>query len=137
MDTDVLTPQGIFFKVVRYDIPVFQRPYIWTKKQQWEPLWEDVTELAEAILANGHAPSHFMGAIVLQQIANPMRSIETRVVVDGQQRLTTIQLLLDAIQEFCSHGGFEGSAARLGPLVQNPEAYLGGDGDLSFKIWPT
>ena len=137
MDTAVLTPQQVFYKVVRYDIPVFQRPYIWTQEQQWEPLWEDVTDLAEAILENGHAPSHFMGAIVLQQIPNPMKSIETRVVVDGQQRLTTVQLLLDAIQEFCSYGGFEGSAARLGPLVQNPEAFLGGDSDLIFKIWPT
>ena len=137
MDTAVLTPQSIFYKVVRYDIPVFQRPYIWTQEQQWEPLWEDVTELAEAILENGHAPSHFMGAIVLQQIPNPMKSIETRVVVDGQQRLTTVQLLLDAIQEFCSNGGFDGPAARLGPLVKNPEAFLGGDSDLSFKIWPT
>ena len=137
MDTAVLTPQEIFYKVVRYDIPVFQRPYIWTQDHQWEPLWEDVTELAEGILEDGQAPSHFMGAIVLQQIPNPMKSIETRVVVDGQQRLTTVQLLLDAIQEFCLHGGFDGPAARLGPLVQNPEAYLGGDSDLGFKIWPT
>lgn len=137
MDTAVLTPQQIFYKVVRYDIPVFQRPYIWTQEQQWEPLWEDVSELAETILEKGTAPPHFMGAVVLQQILNPMRSIETRVVVDGQQRLTTVQLLLDAIQEFCAHGGFEGAAARLGPLVQNPAAFLGGDADLSFKVWPT
>ena len=138
MDTAILTPQNIFIKVVRYDIPVFQRPYIWTQEQQWEPLWEDVTDLAETIIEKGSAPSHFMGAVVLQQIPNPQHGgIETRVVVDGQQRLTTVQLLLDAIQEFCMHHGFEGAAERLGLLVQNPKAFLEGNADLSFKIWPT
>ena len=137
MQTDVLTPQSVFYKVIRYDIPVFQRPYIWTQEQQWEPLWEDVTALAETIVEKGHADPHFMGAIVLQQILNQMSSIETRVVVDGQQRLTTIQLLLDAIQEFCVDRGYEGPAERLQALVQNPKAFTGSEPDLAFKVWPT
>ena len=41
-------------------------------------------------------------------------------VVDGQQRLTTIQLLLDAIQEFCMEAGFDDSAARLNGLSSEP-----------------
>ena len=53
METAVLTPQSIFYKVVRYDIPVFQRPYIWTKEHHWEPLWEDVADLAETIMETG------------------------------------------------------------------------------------
>ena len=75
MQTDVLTPQSVFYKVIRYEIPVFQRPYVWTQEQQWEPLWEDVTELAETIVEKGHADPHFMGAIVLQQILNPMEFV--------------------------------------------------------------
>ena len=46
MQTEVLTPQALFFKVIRYEVPVFQRPYIWTQEEQWEPLWEDVVGLA-------------------------------------------------------------------------------------------
>ena len=137
MRTDVLTPQDIFFKVIRYEIPLFQRPYIWTENQQWVPLWEDVTALAESIVEKGRAEPHFLGAIVLQQIFNPMTSIETRVVVDGQQRLTTIQLLLDAIQEFCREAGFTGPAARLEGLVLNPKAFIGSEPDFAFKLWPT
>ena len=37
MRTDVLKPQEIFYKVVRYEVPAFQRRYIWTKENQWEP----------------------------------------------------------------------------------------------------
>ncbi|MDE2802342.1 MAG: DUF262 domain-containing HNH endonuclease family protein [Chloroflexota bacterium] len=137
METNVMTPQAIFSKVVQYMIPVFQRPYVWTAEQQWEPLWEDVTELAEARMESGTVHGHFMGAVVLQQIGNSMQGIETRVVVDGQQRLTTMQILLDAIQEFCVDNGYEKPAARLNMLTQNPEAFLGDDLNLVFKVWPT
>ena len=70
MQTSILTPQEIFFKIVRYEVPVFQRPYIWTKDDQWEPLWEDVSDMAEAVenrksFWRGWLSSHFMGAIVL------------------------------------------------------------------------
>ena len=89
MDTNILTPQDIFIKVVRYEVPPFQRPYIWTQFDQWEPLWEDVSDIAAVLVENGNANRHFMGAIVLQQSFTSVRRIETRIVVDGQQRLTT------------------------------------------------
>ena len=137
MRTDVLKPQEIFYKVVRYEVPAFQRRYIWTKENQWEPLWEDVSEKATAIIEDGQADGHFMGAIVLQQRPTPTGGIETRIVVDGQQRLTTLQLLIDAIQEVCEQGGHRQSAARLSRLVLNEKDYLGGNPELEFKVWPT
>lgn len=137
MDTGILTPQGIFIKIVRYEVPAFQRRYIWTKEEQWEPLWDDVIDQAEEIFDNGHANRHFMGAIVLQQRLNPTSGIETRIVVDGQQRLTTLQLLIDAVQEVCEQRGHKQSAARLEPLVRNLEAFWGGNPDVAFKVWPT
>ena len=127
MDTNVHTPQAMFFNPIRYEIPPFQRPYIWTQEQQWEPLWEDLSSLAETLAASGQAEPHFLGAIVLQLRHTSIGQIPTREVVDGQQRLTTIQLLLDAIQEFCVEAGFDGSAARLNGLVLNPEAFIGSD----------
>ena len=122
---------------MRYEVPVFQRPYIWTKDDQWEPLWEDVSDMAEAVIENGEAGRHFMGAIVLQQRLNPIQGIETRIVVDGQQRLTTLQLLIDAVQEVFERDGYQGPAVRLDSLVNTPEAFRGNNPDLAYKVWPT
>ena len=138
MDSKPLTPQDIFINIVRYEVPAFQRRYIWTQENQWEPLWEDLRDQAETVLESGQANRHFMGAVVLQQRPNPTSSIGTRIVVDGQQRLTTLQLLMDAVQEVFVQQGYEQPAARLEPLVLNPQAYLGGNNpDLAFKVWPT
>ena len=137
MQTSILSPQEIFFKIVRYEVPVFQRPYIWTKDDQWEPLWEDVSDMAEAIIETGEVGRHFMGAIVLQQRLNPIQGIETRIVVDGQQRLTTLQLLIDAVQEVFERDGYQGPAVRLDSLVNTPEAFRGNNPDLAYKVWPT
>ena len=81
----------LFVHPARYEIPRFQRPYIWTRDKQWVPLWDDVQHTAERILAarRGGSPQpqpHFMGAVVLQQIANVSGSLARRFVVDGQQR---------------------------------------------------
>ena len=137
MLTNVHTPQEMFFNPIRYEIPPFQRPYIWTQEQQWEPLWEDLSALAETIAERGQAEPHFLGAIVLQKGQPSIGQIPTHEVVDGQQRLITIQLLLDAIQEFCMEAGFGGPAARLNGLVLNDEAYVGPDPNQAFKLWPT
>ena len=50
MHTDILTPKDLFQKEVRYTIPPFQRPYVWSQDDQWEPLWEDVRNVAENYL---------------------------------------------------------------------------------------
>ena len=106
MDVNILNLQRLFANPVRYEIPLFQRPYVWAHEEQWEPLWEDVQNTAEYYLehdARSTAPSkrqaHFLGAVVLQQQQVPTPMLMTRLVVDGQQRLTTLQLLLDAVQE--------------------------------------
>ncbi len=80
---------------------------------------------------------HFMGAVVLQQIRVATATIERRIVVDGQQRLTTLQLLIDAIQEVVEDQSHDMPAKRLLNLVANGDAYLDGDEDHAFKVWPT
>ena len=47
MKADTLTVKALFQKEVHYVIPTFQRPYVWTQEKQWEPLWEDIRNLAE------------------------------------------------------------------------------------------
>ena len=90
METNLRSPQELFGNDLRYEIPAFQRRYIWKQEEQWEPLWEDVEKLAQSIVDGDPAEAHFMGAIVLQQKQVATATMERRIVVDGQQRLTTL-----------------------------------------------
>ena len=137
MHTNLQRPQRLFAQPVRYEIPAFQRRYVWKQEEQWEPLWNDIEELAQSILEDGQTEPHFMGAVVLQQMQYPAGTIERRIVVDGQQRLTTLQLLIDAIQEVLEGRGHSDPAKRLAALVDNQEEFRDGDADNAFKVWPT
>ena len=137
METNIQLPQRLFVQPVRYEIPIFQRRYVWTQEDQWEPLWDDVEKLAQSIVDGDQPEPHFMGAIVLQQKLVAAATIERRIVVDGQQRLTTLQLLIDAIQEVLECRGYSDPSRRLAALVTNGEEYRDGKPDYAFKVWPT
>ncbi len=142
MNVNLRSLTDLFVQPVQYEIPRFQRPYVWNRDRQWVPLWVDVQHTAERVLVaeRGNSPQpqpHFMGAVVFQQIRNPTGSLTRRIVVDGQQRLTTLQLLLDAAQEVFEGAGIAEPAARLAALVLNQAAFCGGRSDNAFKVWPT
>ena len=138
MKTRLLTPDKLFRIPVRYEIPIFQRRYVWKQAEQWEPLWDDVEALALTILEDGEGKTkpHFMGAVVIKPVGRT-GSIHRGNVVDGQQRLTTLQLLLDAIQEILEDRGHSSEAERLSDLVHNESKYQYGDPEKAFKVWPT
>jgi hypothetical protein len=138
METQVRTPQAIFMMPQRLVVPLFQRPYVWNLEKQWEPLWSDIARVAERYLARPgerHAP-HFLGAVVLQQTPNPSGHMQTRTVIDGQQRLTTLQLFLDALHAELIGIGANQPASRIEQLVTNAEAFRSQPED-QFKVWPT
>jgi len=138
MKVDMLNLQTLFYKPVRYEIPLFQRRYVWHQEEQWEPLWEDVRNTAEQIMEfGGHNASHFLGAVVLKQRLNQASMLEVREVVDGQQRLTTMQLLLDAVQEVFESHDASTESRQLSSLVLNDEIFHGGDLEKKFKVLPT
>ena len=149
METDILSPTDLFLKPVCYTIPPFQRPYVWSQDEQWEPLWDDVRNVAENYLeelersggnigeAEERTAPHFLGAVVLQQVSRSTKYIDQREVIDGQQRVTTIQLLLDAIQQVCEELDLEPVATRLSDLVTNPPKYVGDEIDKVFKLRPS
>ncbi len=136
METNLQRPRRLFAQPVRYEIPAFQRRYVWKQEEQWEPLWDDVEDLAQSIVEDRPKP-HFMGAVVLQQTQFATATIERRIVVDGQQRLTTLQLLIDAIQEVLENEEHSNPAKRLSTLVTNGQEYRNGNPDYAFKVWPT
>lgn len=133
----------LFGAHVRYVVPLFQRPYVWTKEDQWDPLWDDVRTLTEGLLETPPDPfagptvrPPFLGAIVLDQQLHPSGFISVRNIVDGQQRLTTLQLLLDATQWVVSQHGEPMDAKALSVLVLNDPA-IAQHPDEVFKVWPT
>lgn len=138
METQVRTPQLVFMQPQRLIVPLFQRPYVWNEETQWEPLWNDLIRVVERVLARpaDKHPPHFLGAVVLQQVQNPVGRMQERTIIDGQQRLTTLQLLLDALHTQLLAAGAAGPAQRIQPLVENAEAFCTQPED-RFKVWPT
>jgi hypothetical protein len=152
VQADTYTIKEILVGERRFVIPPYQRPYVWERTRQWEPLWADVQDTVgrlaesrqEAFAKGADAPPsdeqvapHFLGAIVLDQLATPAGEIDRRAVVDGQQRLTTTQLLLrglldalDAREEVPSN-----LRSQLAKLVRNDEDVVTTP-DTRFKVWP-
>lgn len=138
METQVRTPQLVFMQPQRLVVPLFQRPYVWSQEAQWEPLWDDIVRVAERMLADpaSRPPPHFLGAVVLQHVQTPIGRMQARTIIDGQQRLTTLQLVLDALHAELLAVGANQPATRLEALVLNPQAFCVADED-RFKVWPT
>ncbi|MCT9413803.1 DUF262 domain-containing HNH endonuclease family protein [Acinetobacter baumannii] len=80
----------------QYHIPFFQRPYVW-KIENWQEFIESVIEQTE--MAGDSESEHFIGTIIVQQKESTKIGAIEYDLVDGQQRLTTICLLLKAIQD--------------------------------------
>ena len=140
MDTKVRTPQEIFTMPQRLLVPLFQRPYVWNEELQWEPLWRDLQNVASRYLENPSAVQqpHFLGAVVFQQLQNPIGDLQQRTVIDGQQRLTTLQIMFDAIHAQLLAVGAESPAARIEPLVENGKPFWkDSNPEDRFKVWPT
>lgn len=94
--------------------------------------------MAEALRPNLNTPPkpHFLGAIVLQQRNVSIQSVPHRWVIDGQQRLTTLQIIIDAVQAFMEASGLTTPAGRLRNLIENEDDYRHEEDDV-FKLWPT
>lgn len=136
MDARTLSMKTIFGQDRRLEVPLYQRPYVWTRKKQLEPLWDDIRALAEK-LATGEVPrAHFLGAVVLDQVHQPMGQLERRQIIDGQQRLTTIQVFAEALCDVCGQIGLEKFHKALLKLTRNDDP-MSDDPDEAFKVWPT
>ena len=136
MLTQVKSPQDVFYLPQRLLVPLFQRPYVWTQEAQWEPLWSDVSRVAERLLLGDSKAEHFLGAVVLQQQLNETGTLSTRIIIDGQQRLTTLQLMMDAIHDQLHLLDLPEFAHQLRDLIRNQQHHFDESED-EFKVWPT
>src|SRR5437764_1150104 len=127
----------LFQKERRYVVPLYQRSYVWGREEQWEPLWEDIERQAEACLAAKDQVArrfHFLGAIVLNVAKIVGHSVARSEIIDGQQRLTTLQLFLAALRDYALETNST-HASKLSRLTVNEDEKPGSEG--SFKVWPT
>jgi hypothetical protein len=136
-------PAEIFGNHIRYVVPLFQRPYVWNENDQWAPLWDDVAGVAQAVLdapvdvfGAQPVPPHFLGAIVVEGHSAPVGFIAVKHVIDGQQRLTTLQLLLDAAQIVAARHGDDIDSAGLRNLILNTPQVAQQPSEV-YKVWPT
>ena len=128
---------AIFEKKLRLEVPLFQRQYVWNQEQQWGPLWEDISrKFTEYMNGRKDAPVHFLGAIVLDQKQTPTTHVERRQVIDGQQRLTTLQVFLATLRDFCREQGCADLANECESFTLNKGMMTDPEID-KFKVWPT
>ncbi|MBL0692144.1 DUF262 domain-containing protein [Comamonas sp. JC664] len=128
---------ALFEKKMRLEVPLFQRQYVWNREEQWEPLWEDIErKFTEYLEGRKDAPVHFLGAMVLDQKQTPSTHVEKRQVIDGQQRLTTLQIFLAALRDFCREQQCEDLAKELENFTLNKGMLANKEVD-KFKVWPT
>ncbi len=97
MKADATTLLGFFEENQnnQFVIPIYQRLYSW-KKEQCEQLWDDIIKIGGNDKMNGH----FIGSILYVLDGNTHSS--PLLIIDGQQRLTTITLLLIALKNHLS-----------------------------------
>lgn len=131
------TLQHIFETDRRLIIPIYQRSYVWNKEDQWEPLWEDVERVADQMCEDrARARRHFLGATVFVQIPSQTGSVDYREVIDGQQRLTTLQVLLKAFYDECCVQDFGNVVEKAKKCLFNDEFMVREPVD-RFKLTPT
>ena len=130
----------LFEPRVQYRIPLFQRHYVWDEKNQWMPLWKDIHNNYEHIQSQtkGKSSIHFTGAIVIQQQQEGMFAagdVPIYDIIDGQQRLTTFQIIFCAIRDICEEDGHDDIASDVNLYLLNQGKRLGEDEQ--YKLIPT
>lgn len=121
--------QDIIEGTKQYVIPLFQRTYSWTTKE-WEVLWKDLVELSEM----ENPRTHFIGSIVNMPTVSVPEGVAKYLLIDGQQRLTTIFILLTLLRNKARAIQNQGFAEEINnTLLVNPYKK---DNDY-FKLMPT
>lgn len=147
MQPSKTTVTGLFNSPYQYQIPIFQRGYVWTLEKQVVPLWADIQGHADARMERDLAQQsvgagvlkplqkHFLGSLVLTPVTPPFGRVPAYEVIDGQQRSTTLQLLLLSFRHAAQHVGDTQLPEMLDTLIRNPGPYTV-ETDY-HKVWPT
>jgi hypothetical protein len=130
---------ALFNSQLRYVVPMFQRLYVWQENPQWATLWEDVTEKALLQLKGVSTNPHYLGALIIEGVRpSSPREVKRFLVIDGQQRLTTLQLLLCAYRDIARKYEWKTLARTVTRYLENadPDVMEHPEEEV-FKLWPT
>ena len=127
-----MTLQDLFGDRILYEIPIYQRPMYGTRRTNGCPCGRPA-ELPSGSV-EWAAVAHFLGAIVIELTCAEPGHVKQFSVIDGQQRLTTLQLVLAAIRAVIEHRD-PAPDGDLGRLLRNEGRHA--EGPLRFKIWPS
>ncbi len=92
--------QSFYQGSLQYEIPFFQRAYVWSE-ENWTIFWEHLLSELEAY-EKGDNSEHFIGTIITKQKESRNLSENVVELIDGQQRLTTISIFLKALADTVS-----------------------------------
>src|ERR1035441_5713718 len=139
MKAETITVEQLFQNRRQYCVPFYQRAYVWTLDDQWEQLMEDIQAKADARLVPGRHTPHFLGAVVLDpQQREGLIGVEVYHIIDGQQRLTTLQYVLAAALLALHNSGNESLANIVIGCLRNGNPETMHDPAIeTFKVWPT
>jgi uncharacterized protein with ParB-like and HNH nuclease domain len=120
----------------RYEVPLFQRQYVWNLEDHWQPLWEDIERKFVQWLNGVVSAPHFLGAMVLDQRRVYGNAVPAQLVIDGQQRLTTFQIFLSAFRDVCAAEGQQAYADECARYLHNT-GIMENERIERYKLWPT
>ncbi|NEZ54156.1 DUF262 domain-containing protein [Adonisia turfae] len=121
--------QPIIEGTKQYVVPLFQRSYSWGK-DEWGMLWNDLVDLA----SSSNARTHFIGSIVTMPTVSVPEGVTKYMLIDGQQRLTTIFIILAYLRDFAKEDNKNELSEEIDKtLLVNPYK----KGNDFYKIFPT
>lgn len=139
MQANPRTIDDLFNAQSRYIVPMFQRLYVWNEDPQWKTLWEDIAEKACLQLDGTKTNAHYLGALIIEGVKpTSSREVKRLLVIDGQQRLTTLQLMLCAFRDFARSKDWKTLDRTTTRYLENADADVMEKPDEEvFKLWPT
>lgn len=121
-------------------VPVYQRHYSWKSDddEQIPNLWSDLRDQALTILEGRRPFPHYFGAIIYSQPKKqPFGAVTQRHLVDGQQRITTFQLVLVALREAARDLELDKDDVINAYLLNDVSKSMSDPEREKFKLWPS
>jgi uncharacterized protein with ParB-like and HNH nuclease domain/predicted transport protein len=111
----------------QYIIPVYQRKYSWLADVQCERLWKDIVEMEKK-----KKKHHFVGSIVSIAEKKSVMGVQKQLIIDGQQRMTTLSILMVALRDYLKEqgAGEEADTNITNMVLKNPSR----KGDDAYKM---
>jgi hypothetical protein len=124
----------------RFVVPIYQRTYAWSEKEQLEPLFDQIEAKAQERIKKGKADfPHYMGSLlVIPEGEAAFGRVQAFDIVDGQQRLTTFHLCFAALREVARCRGFDDLLKKLEILLLHEDDLLMSDKKTErYKLQPS